>query len=347
MRFPFSLSIAAGAHIARNILAGRRRFSMVLMLEPLHACNLRCSGCGRIREYPQTIGQTMSVEECLAAVSECGAPIVSVCGGEPLLYRKLPKLLDRLLDAGKHIYLCTNGQILEESIPTLLSIKNPRLTKRCYLNVHLDGPAQVHDAAVEKAGAFDRALAGIDAAKKARFRVYTNTTVYARTTVDDLIDMAKTLSAKNIDGLMISPAYGYEAVKEGAADADALFMDRPRIEAFFRQVRRRMSGYRLTATPVYFDFLTGQKELTCAAWANPTRNVAGWRSPCYLIGDAHFSTYHEFLEKTDWEKIGPGRDERCRDCMTHCGFEPASVLAVISIPLEFFRREGRKPPVSR
>lgn len=330
MRFPFSLSIATGAHIARNLLAGRRRFSMVLMLEPLHACNLRCTGCGRIREYPKTIGQTMTVEECLAAASQCGAPIVSVCGGEPLLYKELPELLDRLLDAGKHIYLCTNGQILEESIPKLLSVKSKRLKKRCYLNVHLDGPAKVHDQVVEKVGAFDRALAGIRAAKKSGFRLYTNTTVYAQTTVDDLIDMAKTLSAENIDGLMISPAYGYEAVKAAGTSAEALFMDRPRIEAFFREVRRRMGGYRLTATPMFFDFLTGQRKLSCAAWANPTRNVAGWRSPCYLIGDAHFSTYRELLEKTDWEKIGPGRDERCRDCMTHCGFEPASVLAVKS-----------------
>lgn len=217
MRFPLSLSMATGRHIARNKLARTERFPMVLMLEPLHACNLRCSGCGRIREYPETIGQTMTVDACLEAALECGAPIVSVCGGEPLLYKELTELLDRLLDAGKHLYLCTNGQILEASIPKLLAVKNRRLKKRCYLNVHLDGPAVLHDAVVEKPGAFERALSGIRAAKRAGFQVYTNTTVYAATTVDDLIEMAKIVSAEKVDGLMISPAYGYRAVLDEAA----------------------------------------------------------------------------------------------------------------------------------
>ena len=323
---------------------------MVLMLEPLHACNLRCSGCGRIREYRDTLAQTMSVAECLTAVRECGAPIVSVCGGEPLLYRELPELLDRLLGMGRHIYLCTNGLLLEESLPKLLGVKNRRLKKRLYLNVHLDGPAALHDAGVEHPGAFERALRGIHAAKKAGFRIYTNTTVYRPTTIDALLELADTLTRAKIDGMMISPGYSYQAVLDehnaGGSDTaspsdshisaespcdDPLFRDRASIQAFFREVRERMKNYRLTATPLFIDFLCGERELTCAAWANPTRNIRGWRGPCYLIADQHYATYCELLEKTDWSRLGPGNDPRCRDCMTHCGFEPASVLAAQSL----------------
>ena len=316
---------------------------MVLMLEPLHACNLRCAGCGRIREYASTLGQTLSVEECLEAARECGAPIVSVCGGEPLLYQELPTLLDLLVQAGKHLYLCTNGQMLEPYLPKLLAVKNRRLRSRCFLNVHLDGPPALHDAITGTEGSFERAMTGIVAAKKAGFRVYTNTTVYRQAasdgssfdekgTVATLVELAERLAAVKIDGMMISPGYGYQAVLEEQTRPlptvdDSFFLTRSEIEALFRLIRVKMKKYRLTATPMFLDFLSGDLSLPCAAWANPTRNVAGWRAPCYLIGDAHYRTYREWLEKTDWEKIGPANDPRCRNCMTHCGFEPSAVLA--------------------
>lgn len=342
MRFPLSLTCATARYLASKKLSRAKRFPMVLMLEPLHACNFHCSGCGRIREYRSTLSETMSVEECAAAADECGAPIVSICGGEPLLYRELSELIDRLLRDGRHLYLCTNGFLLEETLPKILAIKNRRLKKRLYLNVHLDGPAALHDATVERKGAFDAALRGIEAAKKAGLFVYTNTTVYRPTTVDALIEMAETLTNVKIDGMMISPGYGYKTVLDehasgmNGSDAlssaeDPLFMDCEAIHIFFRELRDRMKQFRLTATPVFLDFLCGDLNLPCAAWANPTRNVRGWRSPCYLIADEHFATYRELIERTDWSKIGPNRDERCRDCMTHCGFEPASVFAVRSI----------------
>lgn len=316
-------------YMTRKRLFGPKRFPMVLMLEPLHACNLHCEGCGRIREYPETIHQTMNVQECLGAIDECGAPIVSVCGGEPLLYPELPPLIDGMLRRGKHLYLCSNGLLLADKIRELASIPNRRLRERLYFNIHLDGPARLHDVLTGRPGAFDKAVSGIQAAQEAGFRVYVNSTVYRRTRLDDLIELAETLP--ELDGLMISPAYGYAAVlEEKTKEESRIFMTREEIHVFFAEMEKRMARYRLTATPIFFDFLCGRQRLDCAAWANPTRNVRGWRSPCYLIADAHYPTWRELMKKTDWSKIGPEHDPRCRDCLTHCGFEPASVLAVRS-----------------
>ena len=294
------------------------------MLEPLHACNLKCSGCGRIREYADTLGQRLSVDECLHAVTECGAPIVSICGGEPLLYPDIVELTDRILRLGKHIYLCTNGLLLGEKIDDFVQLaKQNRWTKsRLYWNVHLDGTEKVHDAIVEKPGTFKQACQGIAAAKREKFYVYTNTTLYKTSSVDDLVELAEQLQAVRIDGMMIAPGYGYDAVQNDKP----FFLNRTEIHGLFREIRQRMSRFRMTATPVYLDFLCGERQLPCAAWANPTRNVKGWKSPCYLITDRHYDTFEEFMQKTDWSKIGPDNDSRCQDCMMHCGYEPAAVL---------------------
>ena len=321
MRFPLSLTRSMASYLLKKQLAGEAKFPLVLMLEPLHACNLTCTGCGRIREYAGTIKNTLSVEECLDAIDECGAPIVSICGGEPLIYRGIEELVAKTVERGKHVYLCTNGTALEKKLPGF------RPTSRLFINVHLDGMEATHDAAVERPGVFAKATAGIKAAKAAGFQVCSNTTVYKQTDMHEIAVLYDYLTELGVDGFMIAPAYGYQAVHDTNPDADQIFLTRDEISVKFRQAKELLRGYRLVTSPLYLEFLAGQRELNCAAWANPTRNIRGWKGPCYLITDAHYATYRELIEATEWDRLGPGNDPRCEHCRMHCGFEPAAVLA--------------------
>jgi len=322
MRFPLSLTRSMAAYLLRKRLSGQGKFPLVLMLEPLHACNLTCTGCGRIREYAGTVGRRLSIEECLDASNQCDAPVVSVCGGEPLIYGGIEELVGKLVARRRHVYLCTNGLLLRQKLAGF------RPTSRLFLNVHLDGMESTHDRAVERQGVFAEAVEGIKAAKAAGFLVTTNTTVYRETDVHEIAVLLEYLTALGVDGFMISPAYGYESVCEANPDgAEAMFMTREQIQAKFREARRLLGGFKLVTSPIYLEFLCGERELPCAAWANPTFNVCGWKGPCYLITDGHYATYRELLESTDWDALGPGRDPRCRHCLVHCGFEPAAVLA--------------------
>jgi len=322
MRFPLSLTRSMTAYILRKRLAGVKRFPLVLMLEPLHACNLSCSGCGRIREYADTVDQRLSVEECLDALGECGAPIVSVCGGEPLIYPDIELLVAKILAARKHVYLCTNGLLLEKRLHGFPP------GQRLMINVHLDGMEATHDRMANRRGVFAAAVRGIEAAKRAGFVVCTNTTVYKDTDMHEIAVLLAYLTQLGVDGLMISPAYGYQAVEQSNPDDAAdIFMTRDQVRRKFRRARNLLTRFKLTASPIYMDFLYGRRDLPCAAWANPTYNVRGWRQPCYLIADGHYRTYRELVDKTDWERFGPGKDPRCEHCLVHCGFEPAAVLA--------------------
>ncbi len=333
MRFPFSLTRSTALHMLKNKLRGNKHYPFVLMLEPLHTCNLRCAGCGRIREYKDTLSQRMTVADCLDSIQECGAPIVSICGGEPLIYPEIIDLIDETLKRGKHIYLCTNGQVMEEKLAEFIQLakKNRRVRGRLYWNVHLDGMAATHDAIVEKPGAFAKALSGITAAKKAGFYVYTNTTLYRQTGIAELTELCKLLTTIGVDGMMMAPGYGYEAVSNELlsmtdSQNESFFLTRDETTQSFREIRDKLGKFRLTATPIFMDFLCGDRDLPCAAWANPTRNVKGWKGPCYLVTDRHYPTYRDLIESTDWAAIGPGKDARCEHCMMHCGFEPAAVL---------------------
>jgi hopanoid biosynthesis associated radical SAM protein HpnH len=267
--------------------------------------------------------QHLTLDECLNSVAECGAPIVSLCGGEPLLYSEIVELTDQILRLGKHIYLCTNGQLLTKRFDDFVQLarQNRRTRKQLYWNIHLDGMKTTHDAIVEKSGAFDNAVEGITVAKKAGFYVYTNTTLYKKTEIAELVELSRLLNDLDIDGMMIAPGYGYEQVGD-----ESFFLSRNEIHEKFRVLRKMSHQFRLTMTPVYSDFLCGERSLPCAAWANPTRNILGWKSPCYLITDKHYSTYREYLQQTDWSRIGHGNDPRCEHCMMHCGFEPAAIL---------------------
>lgn len=323
MRFPLSLTTSMAGHIVRNKMARRQRFPLVLMLEPLHACNLTCTGCGRIREYSQTIKERLSVTECLQAVDEAGAPVVSICGGEPMIYPEIGALVQKILHRRKHIYLCTNGMFIRKKL------REFRPTQRFFFNVHLDGLEETHDLAVERQGVFREAVDGIRAAKQAGFLVCTNTTIYKETDLGEIDALFAYLTRLGVDGFMLSPAYGYSAVHETNPDgASAIFMTREDIRAKFQQAEKLLTRYRMMSSPIYLEFLSGKREMTCTAWGNPTRNVRGWKGPCYLITDQHHDTFQDLMEQTPWEQYGPGQDSRCDHCMVHCGFEPTAALGV-------------------
>ncbi len=350
MRFPLSMTLGMAAYMVKNRLRPRpewqkdtapvngsnpfqilgqkngstqrhpmihKRFPLVLMLEPLHTCNLTCTGCGRIREYKSTITDVLSLAQCLSAVDECGAPVVSVCGGEPLLYPQIAPLCKEILDRRRTIYLCTNAMLVRKKLHEF------RPHERFFINVHLDGLEKSHDFAVEREGVFAEAIEAIKAAKAAGFKVTTNTTIYKETDMREIEALFEFLEQFHLDGHMLSPAYGYSAVNDRE-----IFLTRDDVKEKFRDIDRLAARFRLTTTPAYLDFLKGGRELPCTAWGNPTYNVKGWKGPCYLITDAHYATFEEFMTRTPWETYGHGNDPRCEHCMMHCGYEPSAALGI-------------------
>jgi hopanoid biosynthesis associated radical SAM protein HpnH len=297
----------------------RKRFPLVLMLEPLHACNLTCTGCGRIREYSTSMTQVLSLEQCLAASEECGAPIVSICGGEPLLYPEIGALAAGLLERNRHIYLCTNGMFMKKNLGEF------KPDSRFFFNVHLDGMEKSHDIAVEREGVFREAIEGIKAAKAFGFKVCTNTTVYKETDMGEIEELFEYLSQFDLDGHMISPGYGYSAVNDRE-----IFLTREDVHEKFANIDRLAKKYKINNSPLFLDFLKGERDLPCTAWGNPTYNIKGWKGPCYLITDGHYRTFEEFMTQTSWEDYGHGNDPRCDHCMMHCGYEPSAALGINS-----------------
>jgi hopanoid biosynthesis associated radical SAM protein HpnH len=306
-----------------------KRFPIVLMLEPLHACNLTCTGCGRIREYESTIKERVPVEECLMAVDECGAPMVSICGGEPMMYPQIGKLVAGILDRDKFIYLCTNGMFIRKRLNEF------KPDKRFFFNVHLDGLEKTHDMCVEREGVFQEAIEGIKAAKAAGFQIATNTTVYKETDMAEIEQLFEYLSTLNVDVHQLSPAYGYSAVNDRE-----IFMTREDVNEKFKGIDRLMKRYPIAHSPVYMDFLQGKKELPCTAWGTPTYNTKGWKGPCYVITDAHYKTFEEFMTETQWQNYGPGGDPRCEHCMMHSGFEPSVALGINHSATDYLKTIG-------
>jgi hopanoid biosynthesis associated radical SAM protein HpnH len=302
-------------YVAGQRFRGTKKFPMVMMLEPLHACNLTCTGCGRIREYKSTINEIMPVEQCLAASDECGAPIVSICGGEPMIYPEIGKLAKGILDRGRHIILCTNGMFIRKRLHEFKPVSS------FFFNVHLDGLERTHDLCVERDGVFREAIEGIKAAKAAGFLVCSNTTIYKETDLNEIADLYSYLDTLGVDGYMLAPAYGYSAVQ-----TTDIFMTREDIRAKFSAAVSLLDKYNLMVSPIYLDFLRGARELECTAWGTPTYNPRGWKGPCYVITDNHYATYREMIDQTPWENYGPGNDPRCANCMMHVGFETTPVL---------------------
>jgi hopanoid biosynthesis associated radical SAM protein HpnH len=315
MRVPLSLTASMAGYLAKKSIGGAEKFPLVMMLEPLHACNLTCTGCGRIREYKSTINEMLTVEQCMKAVDECGAPIVSICGGEPMIYPEIGRLTSEILGRRKHIYLCTNGMFIRKHL------REFKPTSRLFFNVHLDGMEKTHDICVERDGVFREAIEGIKAAKAAGFLVTSNTTIYKETDIEEIAELFAYLQKLGVDGHMLSPAYSYAAVM-----TKEIFMSRAEIREKFQQASQLLERYNIVTSPIYMEFLRGERELMCTAWGNPTYNPRGWKGPCYLMTDAHHDNFKDFIANTEWEKYGRGRDPRCEDCMVHAGYEASAVL---------------------
>ena len=302
-------------YLAKKSIGRAEKFPLVMMLEPLHACNLTCTGCGRIREYKSTINEMLTVEQCMKAVDECGAPIVSICGGEPMIYPEIGRLTSEILGRKKHIYLCTNGMFIRKHL------REFKPTSRLFFNVHLDGMEKTHDICVERDGVFREAIEGIKAAKAAGFLVTSNTTIYKETDIEEIAELFAYLQKLGVDGHMLSPAYSYAAVM-----TKEIFMSRAEIREKFQQASQLLERYNIVTSPIYMEYLRGERELMCTAWGNPTFNPRGWKGPCYLMTDAHHDNFKDFIANTEWEKYGRGRDPRCEDCMVHAGYEASAVL---------------------
>lgn len=315
MRFPWKQTSSVAHYMKRMKKSGRSKFPLVLQLEPLHACNLSCSGCGRIREYKDLLSEMLPIGACLNAIDECQSPVVSICGGEPLLYPDIKQLVEKTLERGRVVYLCTNGQILSEKLPLF------KPSKMFNINVHIDGLAKTHDAIVEKLGAFDKAVNGIVDAKKSGFTVCTNTTLYKQTDAKEIKALFDYLEGLGVDGLLISPGFDYSDVSD-----QSQFLTREAIIEKFAELRDIGRGKKVWSTPLFLDFLAGRRDYPCTPWGVVTYNVAGWKAPCYLITDTHHARFKEFMEETEWNRYGPGLDPRCKNCMCHCGFEPTVAL---------------------
>src|ERR1700738_3725590 len=378
MRFPLALTTKIAAYIIGQKIRRTEKFATVLQLEPLHTCNLTCTGCGRIREYSTSIKDMMSLEDCLGAAEECKAPMVSICGGEPLIYPHIEALVKGLLEQKRIVYICTNAMFMrkkmrewlatqlsskpvcvEETIAELLAggwlsekdaaeirkgakdSNKPTIgpSRWMYWNVHLDGLERIHDPIVEREGVFKECILAIKMAKILGYQVATNTTIYKETDMQEVEQMFDYLSDLGVDGRTISPGYEYDAAKKDMIkrlnlQPENFFLTRKMTVEKFQKIEDWMNRYTLFGTPIYFEFLAGKRDLTCSAWAIPTRNIRGWKGPCYLMTDAHYSSYAELLEKVQWDKYGVvdgvARDPRCENCMVHCGYEPTASLGLQS-----------------
>ncbi|MBD2394236.1 adenosyl-hopene transferase HpnH [Cyanobacterium aponinum FACHB-4101] len=318
-------AIAVGTYILRQKLQGKKRFPLVLMLEPLFRCNLACPGCGKIQHPLEILKQYLSPEDCFRAVEECGAPIVSIPGGEPLLHPQIAEIVQGLVERRKFVYLCTNGILLEEKLS--LFEPSPYLT----FSVHLDGLKETHDKCVNREGVFDTAVKAIKTAKAQGFRVSTNTTVFEGTDPQQMQEFFDFLESLNTDGLMISPGYSYE----WALDQEH-FLKREQTKALFRQIlspwKNGKKRWNFNHNPLFLDFLMGEKDYDCTPWGSPSYSVLGWQKPCYLMNEGYYQTFQELLDNTNWENYGhKSGNPKCADCMVHCGYEPTAAMDALNM----------------
>ncbi|HVW54468.1 MAG TPA: adenosyl-hopene transferase HpnH [Rhizobiaceae bacterium] len=326
MSIPLLQKFRVGSYVARQHLLGRKRYPLVLMLEPLFRCNLACAGCGKI-DYPDKIlNQRLSVADSLKAVDECGAPVVSIAGGEPLLHKELPEIVEGIIARRKFVYLCTNALLMEKK----LSLYRP--SRYFVWSVHLDGDREMHDRSVCQPGVYDRALSAIRKAKEAGFRVNINCTLFDNADADSVADFFDNLADIGIDGMTVSPGYAYERAPD-----QQHFLNRRKTKELFRSIFRKGRGGRswsFSQSTLFLDFLAGNQDYRCTPWGNPTRNVFGWQRPCYLLGEGYARSFRELMEETDWDAYGTGNYEKCADCMVHSGYEATAVMDTVRHPLK-------------
>jgi hopanoid biosynthesis associated radical SAM protein HpnH len=317
-----------GAYIFKQMISGNRKFPLVLMLEPLFACNLRCNGCGKISYPEEVMKKRLSVDECLKAVEECGAPVVSIPGGEPLLHPDIPVIVHQLQARKKFVYLCTNALLVAKRLDEF------RPSPYLNFNIHLDALGKRHDTLANREGVFEQAVSAIRLLISKGFRVTTNTTLFDGESPEQAAALFDFLTSLGVEGMTISPGFNYE----NASDQDH-FLARERTRELFREIFElgRGRGWKFNHSSLYLRFLAGEQEYSCSPWGTPTRNVFGWQRPCYLLNDGYASTYRELMETTDWERFGVGKDPRCANCMVHCGFESSAVMDSVTHPLKGIR----------
>jgi len=323
---PLRQTAKVGSYILKNRIMGNDRYPLVLMLEPLFRCNLACAGCGKI-DYPDSIlNKRLSVQECIEAVEECGAPVVSIPGGEPLIHKEIGQIVSEIVKRKKFVYLCTNALLLEKKLS--LFEPSPYLT----FSVHLDGLKEEHDKAVCQDGVFDQAVKAIKVARQKGFRVNINATLFDNVDpkrVAEFFDFAT--NELDIEGITVSPGYAYER-----APNQTHFLNRQKTKQLFRDIFKLGEGKKwvFSHSTMFLDFLAGNQEYHCTPWSNPTRNIFGWQRPCYLLNEGYVSTFGELMAETDWDSYGTGRYEKCANCMAHCGYEGTAVTDIMHNPFK-------------
>jgi hopanoid biosynthesis associated radical SAM protein HpnH len=321
---PFRQAAKIGAYAVKQHLAGRKRYPLVLMLEPLFRCNLACAGCGKI-DYPDEIlNQRLSYDECMHAIEECGTPAVSIAGGEPLLHREMPKIVRGFFERDKFVILCTNALLLAKKIDDYEPHPN------FAWSVHLDGDKAMHDKSVCLDGTYEKAVEAIKLAKSRGFRTQINCTLFNDTDPERTAKFFDEMTAMGLDGITVSPGYAYERAPD-----QQHFLDRERTRKLFRDIFARGNGgknWEFTQSELFLDFLAGNQTYKCSPWSMPLRCVFGWQKPCYLLGEGYAKTFKELMEDTDWDKYGVGNYEKCANCMVHCGFEGTAVADSIKHP---------------
>jgi hopanoid biosynthesis associated radical SAM protein HpnH len=323
---PLDQALSIGAYVLKQHLSGRKRYPLVLMLEPLFRCNLACAGCGKI-DYPDKIlNQRISVADALHSMDECGAPVVVLAGGEPLLHKELPEIVNGALAKGKFVTVCTNALLLEKKI----DLYKPH--KRFNWSIHLDGDKEMHDKSVCQKGVYDRAVEAIKIAKAKGFRTNINCTLFSDAEPERVAKFLDDVKALGVGGITISPGYAYERAPD-----QQHFLNRSKTKQLFRDIfqrGRRGKAWSFSQSSLFLDFLAGNQTYHCTPWGNPTRTVFGWQRPCYLLGEGYAKTFKELMEETDWDSYGTGNYEKCSDCMVHSGFEATAVEDTVSHPLK-------------
>ncbi len=327
MAVPLNQAIRVGAYVLKQHLIGRKRYPLVLMLEPLFRCNLACAGCGKI-DYPaEILNQRLSVAECLEAVDECGAPVVVIAGGEPLLHKEIEQVVEGIIARRKFVIVCTNALLLEKKLH--LFRPGPYFT----WSVHLDGGREEHDKSVCQDGVYDRAVAAIEAVKARGFRTIINATLFDGAEPEKVARFFDDVMAMGVDGISVSPGYAYERAPD-----QQHFLNRRRTKELFRGIfARELTGkgrkrWAFNQSSMFLDFLAGNQSFHCTPWGNPTRTYFGWQRPCYLLGEGYTKTFKELMETTDWDRYGTGNYEKCADCMVHSGYEATAVTETVRKP---------------
>jgi hopanoid biosynthesis associated radical SAM protein HpnH len=337
MSVPLRQQLKVGLYVLRQKLSGVDRYPLVLMLEPLFRCNLACAGCGKIAYPDEILNKRLSLEECLAAVDECGAPIVSIPGGEPLLHKEMPEIVRGIVARKKFVYLCTNALLLKKRIGDYTP--SPYLT----FSVHLDGDRERHDEMVCQEGVFDRAVEAIRLALDKGFRVTVNCTLFEGEGPDRVAAFFDHVTSLGVEAITVSPGFSYER-----APVQNVFLQRNGTRRLFRDILRRGRGrgWKFNHSSLYMDFLAGNQSYHCTPWGNPTRNVFGWQKPCYLlVGEGYAPTFKALMEETAWERYGSNRNPKCAQCMAHCGYEPTAVNDALAHPLKALGVAVRGPRV--